>query len=108
MAGKNIIARVAFGIAIGAFLFSAVTLIRMIVIGSGMLWFGIIQVVGTILILGICFILLRVIGEDREIEEEIEDMEDEADKGFVLSAEIPSENDTDTGIDPGYDLSQFE
>ena len=83
-----------------ASLFSIVTLIRAIIIKSNIV-FPIIQVVGSLAIFAVCFIMLRTLstasGED-EGEDNVENTDDETEK---------AENEADELYEK-YHLSEFE
>lgn len=76
MLKRNTITKIALGVAVVALLFSVITLIRAIVIGSGVM-FAAIQVIGTLIIVSICAIMLYVLRneEPEELSEENEDKE---------------------------------
>lgn len=78
MKSKNLISKIAFGIAAAALVFAIVTLIRSIVTGTGILLASII-VIGTAIVVAICAIMLYVLRnyEDDEPDNEPEDKPDE-------------------------------
>lgn len=73
---KNLITKLALGVAIAAMLFSIVTLIRSLIIGSGVLMSSIL-VVGTTIIVAICAIMLYVLSNYEAAEDEDDDEADE-------------------------------
>lgn len=104
MSGRNIITKIALGVAAAAFIFSLITLIRAIVVGVGVP-FAAIQVIGTLIIVAICAIMLYVLrNEDPEEDEEALE-EDAADKD-----EAPEDSTTDTEDKKAdtYDFETFE
>ena len=104
MSGRNIITKIALGVAAAAFIFSLITLIRAIVVGVGVP-FAAIQVIGTLIIVAICAIMLYVLrNEDLETDEEAP-KEDAAD-----TDESPEEAVTDTEDKKAdaYDFETFE
>ncbi len=104
MSGRNIITKIALGVAAAAFVFSLITLIRAIVVGVGVP-FAAIQVIGTLIIVAICAIMLYVLrNEDPETDEEAP-KEDAAD-----TDESPEEAVTDTEDKKAdaYDFETFE
>ena len=74
MKNKNLITKIALGVAIAAFVFSVVTLIRNIVLGT-MVVLGVIQVVGTALVLAICVFLMVMVKRYDDMQEEGSDEE---------------------------------
>ena len=104
MSGRNIITKIALGVAAAAFIFSLITLIRAIIVGVGVP-FAAIQVIGTLIIVAICAIMLYVLrNEDPETDEEAP-KEDAAD-----TDESPEEAVTDTEDKKAdtYDFETFE
>lgn len=89
---RNIIIKIALGIAIAALVFSVVTLIRTIII-RGSILIGIVQVIGTAIVVVICGIMLYVMSQydDSEFEDEDEDEEEE-----VKQEDRPQEDTYDT------------
>ena len=110
MLEKNVITKIALGVAAAAFIFSLITLIRAIIIGVGVP-FAAIQVIGTLIIVAICAIMLYVL----RTEEPEADEEAPAEEASEEPAEAPEENTvTDTeNIEPDvihskYDFESFE
>ena len=92
---KNLITKIALGVAIAALLFSIVTMVRSFIIGAGVLM-SCILVVGTSIIVAICAIMLYVLrnydygddesgddesGEDEDGEDEDEEESEDEDDG---------------------------
>ena len=87
---KNLITKIALGVAIAALLFSIVTMVRSFIIGAGVLM-SCILVVGTSIIVAICAIMLYVLrnydygddesGEDEDGEDEDEEESEDDDDG---------------------------
>lgn len=118
---NNLITKIALGIAVAALVFSIVTLIRSITIGSGVLLSAIL-VVGTTVIVAICAVMLYVFNNYTFDEEDGEDDPDESadeqteEQGQDKTPEhqdedIETEVDSliaDLESDASYDLSNFE
>lgn len=107
---RDLITKIALGVALLAFVFSAITLIRAIVLGAGVL-FAVIQVIVTLIIVAICAVMLYVIrreeaeaGEDETPPEaEIQEPQEEAPAGEdSIAGPILSE------IDDKYHFENFE
>lgn len=103
---KNIIIKAAVGVSAVATLFSLVTLIRTIIIGSNVA-FPIIQVVGSAAILTVCILIFRSLSADSGGDEE-NDADDAAET-------IPETNDDETQAENAvdelyekYNLSAFK
>lgn len=112
MLNKNIITKIALGIAAVAFVFSVITLIRAIVLGSGVL-FAAIQVIGTMIIVSICAMMLYVLRTE-DPEEEIKEEDDKSEE-TDLTDEANAENyepeveaDQADKKEDKYDLLNFE
>ena len=103
MLKRNTITKIALGVAVVALLFSVITLIRAIVIGSGVM-FAAIQVIGTLIIVSICAIMLYVLRneEPEELSEENEDKEKD------LSGEEKTVDDEPDEINDKYNFDTFE
>ena len=111
MSGRNIITKIALGVAAAAFIFSLITLIRAIVVGVGVP-FAAIQVIGTLIIVAICAIMLYVLRnedpeEDEEAPEEDEDAR-EADAADKDEAPEDAVTDTEDKKADAYDFETFE
>lgn len=102
MQGRNLITKIALGVAIAALLFSIVTLIRAIVLGAGVL-IAAVQVIGTAIIVAICAIMLYVIGAYEEDEEEPQDLPEEEEP-----AEDAADDEETAWADEKYDFKMFE
>lgn len=121
MLQKNIITKIALGVAAVAFLFSVITLIRAIVIGAGVM-FAVIQVIGTLIIVAICVIMLyftRFEETEDEDEEETKDQKTEIKENSPDDLTQPEDNesilnDTESEIiepdieDDKYNFNNFE
>jgi len=113
MLEKNTITKIALGVAAAAFIFSVITLIRAIIIGTGVL-FASIQVIGTLIIVSICGIMLYVLkNEDEEAEEPAEEENTESSDinpyDEPLTNDDPSPETTEPqNNDDRYDLENFE
>ena len=115
MLKRNTITKIALGVAAVAFLFSLITLIRAIVIGSGVM-FAAIQVIGTLIIVSICAIMLYVLRneETEELSEEDEDEENNvSDEAKTVDDETASvidkaEDDEPDESNSKYNFDTFE
>lgn len=93
MKSKNLITKLALIVAVAALLFSIITLIRSIVIGSNV-FLSCILVVGTVIITTVCAIMLYVLSryeDDDELEdgEDSENDEEQEDRRSSASARAP-------------------
>ena len=133
---RDLITKIALGVSIAALIFSVVTLIRSIVMGSGVVM-ACILVVGTGIVVAICAIMMYVLknygGTDDEDEEDVEvnDAPEDTDVNASARSEdaegadepAPKAKNTDSsdriesevdeiiaGLERGrsYDLSNFE
>ena len=115
MLEKNIITKIALGVAAAAFIFSLTTLIRAIIIGAGVP-FAAIQVIGTLIIVSICGIMLYVLRkeESEESSEENENNDDDFSEEAQSSDDEPSpgiyepEEAEPYDNDDKYNFSTFE
>ena len=118
---KSLIIKIALGVAAVAFLFSVVTLIRNIVIGS-MIFVSVLQLIGAGVIVVICFAMFRIFsGMDEEEAEEIETEAEEEKQELPQAAEpFPDDFGIDDftsdnfpeplpdSVGDGYDLNLFD
>ena len=110
MKSKNLITKVALGIAIAALIFSIVTLVRSIVTGKNILMSCII-VVGTMIVVAICAIMLYILNK-YEPDEDAEDDTDESDNTAEpdeeqADAEAPAEAESEP-LDAPVDQEDIE
>ena len=116
---KSLIIKIALGVAAVAFLFSVVTLIRNIVIGS-MIFVSVLQLIGAGVIVVICFAMFRIFtGMDEEEAEENEVEEEEKQEIPQAAEPFPDDFGIDDftsnnfpeplpdSVGDGYDLNLF-
>ena len=112
---KSLIIKIALGISIAAFIFSAVTLVRNIIIGA-MVFLSIIQLLGSGVIVIICIALYRSFKElsgDDDAQDTDDSAEDPAvqlpDTGYAVDDDInyTPEDDFSNG-QSGYNLHLFD
>lgn len=111
MLKNNLITKIALGVAIAALIFSIVTLIRVLVTGSGIL-FAVIQVVGTIIIVVICVMMLKYMrnnddGDDEDEEEQPQE-EEIAESASAEDESIPQDSEEQLPSNDKYDLTKFK
>lgn len=102
MKNSSLVIKIALGISVAATLFSLVTLIRCLIIGSSVV-FPIIQVVGSAAVFTVCFLMVRSLKADDEDEEEIEESPAKDDDA--------ASDETEKTVDELYEkyhLSDFE
>lgn len=113
---KFLIIKIALGISVAAFLFSAVTLIRNIVIGA-MVVLSVIQLLGSGVIVIICFALYRYFKDLGAGDDEARDPKDLAEDAAEQQPDIVEAPDEDIDHTPeedfpddqaGYDLQLFD
>lgn len=124
MNNKNLITKIALGVAIAALVFSIVTLVRAIILNAGV-FIAAIQVIGTAVIVAICAIMLYVLSnyeDDEETDAETDSAseqqpeaaadaplsEAEEPQDDALVADLPVVDDGETDAGQAYDLSAFE
>lgn len=116
---KNLITKIALIVAIIAFVFSVVTMIRAFIINMGIV-LAIVQVIGTAIIVAICAIMLYVLS-NTEDEEDDETLKEKPEAEEVAEADITETvaeqdvgsvdielNDIEDVPEFKYDLSNFE
>lgn len=124
---KSLIIKIALGVSAVAFIFSLVTLIRNIVIGS-MVFVSVMQLIGAAVIVIICFAMFRIFsgmeeedegGDEAPIEKDDSPQEEDilqednfaSDKidASDIDADTPEEKPEDSKtFSDGYDLDLFE
>lgn len=105
---RNIIIKIAVGVSVVALLFSLVTLIRALIIGSNVV-FPVIQVIGSAAIFAICFMLFRSLSA--AVDDETEDADEEENKPEPEPETDKSTEQADEELDELYEkyhLSDFE
>lgn len=110
MKNSSLIIKIAFGAAAAAALFSLVTLIRVLIVGTNAA-FPVIQFVGSAVILVICFLMLRAWKNDADDAEDEDENEDEAISEAASQPDpLTDEDDEDTvrNLYEKYHLSDFE
>lgn len=116
---KNLVTKIALITAIVALLFSIVTMVRAIIIKTGIV-LAVIEVIGTAVIVAICSIMLYVLsttedddddGDEDEDEDDVTDQKRRSAKKEIDKKQSDEEIDVDLNDidDVGkYDLSDFE
>lgn len=113
---KNLITKIALIVAIIAFVFSVVTMIRAIILNVGIV-LAIVQVVGTAIIVAICAIMLYVLSNTDDEEDDGEEDQGDDPKGGEMTETISAPQDesidielkeTENAPEFKYDLSNFE
>ncbi|MBQ6153971.1 MAG: hypothetical protein IJJ15_09505 [Ruminococcus sp.] len=94
---KSLIIKIALVVSAVAFIFSLITLIRNIVVGS-LVFVSVMQLIGTAVIVTICFFMVKIFSGIEEEDDEA--YEEEKNKEAGEDEEKPEEKDEEILIDP--------
>ena len=117
---KLLIIRIALGVSFAAFVFSVITLIRCVTLGTPAFIY-IVQTVGTGVVVVICAFMARILKYSDDEDDLYEVPKEDADTprselfaekdeffNYVDSDDVPADESADPLDDKGYDLSVFD